>query len=287
MKRKRGQLELAIHRPVEPDRNFEKGGRSFYFFDFDDNVAFLSTPVFIFHKHEDKSVTLSSREFAEIHGSLGQSGAYQNYELRYCEVTGSFRHFRDRSLPWIKKVLGGQQNFVKDLKLALKRPAHEWQGPSWSCFFHAVHNRRPISLITARGHDPETLKTGFRLMVQKGFLPHEPNYLTLFPVNHPEIRRSLGGELDVAELKRAAIRASVEKAVEVYGNNPHHRFGMSDDDPKNLDLITTEMARLKKDYPGMSFFAISTFKGRFVKHEVFEDHIENRVVPEEEQLKLF
>ena len=44
------QLELPIPRVAEPDRNFKDGGRSFYFFDFDDNVAFLTTPLFLFEK---------------------------------------------------------------------------------------------------------------------------------------------------------------------------------------------------------------------------------------------
>ena len=46
---KPAQMELAIERSPEADRNRHLGGRSFYFFDFDDNVAFLSTPIILFH----------------------------------------------------------------------------------------------------------------------------------------------------------------------------------------------------------------------------------------------
>ena len=72
----------------------------------------------------------------------------------------------------------------------------------------------------------------------------------------------------VAELKKHAIRASVEKAISEYGYSPFHRFGMSDDDHKNVELITEEMHDLKIKYPEMSFFVIETFKDSFSKREV-------------------
>jgi hypothetical protein len=81
-------------------------------------------------------------------------------------------------------------------------------------------------------------------------------------------------QLTVAALKQAAIRASVEEAIRVYGHSPHHRFGMSDDDPGNVELIVEEMTRLKKKYPEMSFFVIETQQGRFVKWEVYPDRRE-------------
>jgi len=43
---------------------------------------------------------------------------------------------------------------------------------------------------------------------------------------------------------------------------------MSDDDPKNIQLIAEEMTRLKSRFPEMSFFLIETQNGNFVKHEV-------------------
>ncbi|MFN9067243.1 MAG: hypothetical protein ACK5V3_08450, partial [Bdellovibrionales bacterium] len=46
----KGQLELGLQRAREMDRNFHLGGRSFYFFDFDDNIAFLPTPLVVFDK---------------------------------------------------------------------------------------------------------------------------------------------------------------------------------------------------------------------------------------------
>ncbi len=272
------QLELPIAREIIPDRNADKGGRSFYFFDFDDNVAYLSTPIYIFHKATGKKLALSSGEFAKVHRTVGHSGPFLDYKLEMSDQTGSFRNFRDQDLSWLEKnVLGRKQVFVQDLAAALGHSDLQWKGPSWSCFYHATLNQRPVSLITARGHRPETIREGIQLFVDRGYLPQEPNYLSLYPVSHPQVRTELGderGELSVAALKKAAIRASVQRAIEVYGLNPFHRFGMSDDDPHNIELIVEEMTALKNSYPQMSFFVIETEAERFTKWEVYADHTE-------------
>lgn len=285
----RHQLELGIGRVKEPDRNHQYGGRSFYFFDFDDNIAFLATPSFIFHKETGRELQLSSGVFAQFSADIGKRGIYKDYRIDYHEEKGTFRCFRDKQIGVVERLLGKKQTFVEDLIAALGHPDFHWKGPSWSCFYHAVYNQRPTSLITARGHHPETVKEGIRHLVEHGYLPTEPNYLSLYPVSHPETKRQMGLPYDtpIARLKQAAIRASVEKAIEVYGENPYHRFGMSDDDPQNIQMIVEEMARLKSQYPDMSFYVIETHGGKFVKHEVFSDHTEDSELEKAEQLRLF
>lgn len=284
------QLELGIAPLVEPDRNHSKGGRSFYFFDFDDNVAFLSTPVFVFHQDSGRELKLSSREFAEHSAHIGKRGPYREYKIDYDDAIGTFRNFRDREMGLVAKWLGRRQTFLQDLANALGFPEVHWQGPSWSCFKHAVVNRRPVSVITARGHHPETLKDGIRLLVNEGFLPQEPNYLSLFPVSHPRVKEAfrLPHDTPISRLKQTAIRHSVQEAFRVYGENTHHRFGMSDDDPENVRLIVEEMVRLKNEYPENSFFVIETHRGQFIKREVFTNYtVDQILLPVGEQLSLF
>lgn len=278
-----------MHRTPEPDRNAEHGGRSFYFFDFDDNIAVLTTPTIIFNKATGREVLLSSKEFAEHSAQIGKAGVYRDYEIRMDDDNGTFRHFRDREHSLLEKVLGRRQLFVQDFEKALGMPDFNWKGPSWECFYHAVFNKRPVSLITARGHNPNTIKAGIRLLIREGHIPHEPNYLSLYPVNHPPVRHHLsqGSSLTVAQMKQAAIRASVEEAILQYGDSPHHRFGMSDDDPHNVSLILEEMTRLKQRFPRMSFFVFDTHKGQFFKHEVFEDHTKEQPITRQDQLRLF
>lgn len=267
----KGQLDLGIQRPKEYDRNFHLGGRSFYFFDFDDNIAVLTTPLYLFHKETGEEIQLNSADFALHHHQFGISGPYENYSVDYCDAQGTFRNFRDKHIDQLEKLTGKKQVFIQDIAHALGLDPNNWMGPAWETFYHAAFNQRPISVITARGHHPETIKDGIREFVQQKVLPVEPNYLSIYPVSHKPTRLELGDHdlsLGTAELKQRAIRASVEKAILDYGYSPYHRFGMSDDDPRNIQLIFEEMIRLKSRYPEMSFFLIETTHGKFVKHEI-------------------
>ncbi|WP_413575517.1 hypothetical protein ACLVWU_14345 [Bdellovibrio sp. HCB290] len=286
----KGQLDLGINRTPEKDRNFHLGGRSFYFFDFDDNIAFLTTPLVLFHKDSRSEQLITSGDFAQHNATIGKSGVYADFEIDFCDVTGTFRNFRDLNISDVEKVAGKRQVFVQDVAAALGFPDFQWKGPSWECFYHATFNQRPLSVITARGHHPETLKEGIKVFVQNKVLPLEPNYLSLYPVSHKPTRVLLGDqnfEEGTAELKQRAIRASVEKAIETYGYNPHHRFGMSDDDPKNIELIVEEMTRLKSRFPEMSFFMIETQHGNFIKHEVKVGGLQGQKIEDLSQLSFF
>jgi hypothetical protein len=286
------QLELGLPREKQPDRNFARGGRSFYFFDFDENIAFLSTPSFIFHKETNHVVQLSSREFITHASQIGKNGPYKDYKIDLHPENGTFRCFRDQNIGWLERIFfGKKQTFLADITAALGQPDVHWKGPSWDYFYHAVFNERPISLITARGHHPNTIKSGIRILVSEGHLSGDPNYLGIYPVSHPDVLKQLGGvEGDIPVLKKKALRQSVADAMNVYGANPHHRFGISDDDPKNLKWIMEEMMDLKKKYPSNSFFVIETTHGRCVKHEILEDRVEDQVCIQDgvpPQIELF
>lgn len=287
---RKGQLDLGIVRTPEQDRNYHVGGRSFYFFDFDDNIAFLSTPLILFHKISREQVKISSGDYAQFHHSIGKSGPFADYDIDFCDKTGTFKNFRDLDISAIEKLDGKKQVFVEDVAHALGFPDFHWKGPSWDCFYHATFNQRPLSVITARGHHPETVKEGIKVFVQKRMLPIEPNYLSVYPVSHKETRINLGDHdlaQGTAELKQRAISASVEKAIALYGLNSHHRFGMSDDDPKNIQLIYEEMTRLKARFPEMSFFIIDTQNGEFVKHEVRNTGLAGQRLDSISQLSFF
>ena len=281
------QLELAMDRQVEPDRNFDRGGRSFYFFDFDDNLAFLTTPSVVFHKDTGEELWISSGEFAQNVELIGNQGRYKDYTISFDDEKGSFRYYRDFDMNLFHKVIGKKQRFVEDVAEALGFPDYHWKGPSWSCFYHATFNRRPLALITARGHHPDTIKKGLSLFVEQGHLPCQPNYLAIYPVNYPPVRLILGGEKtpSTADLKKAAIRNSVQQALDKYGHGPH-RFGMSDDDPRNLQLIEEQMVELKILYPHMSFFVIEAFKHQLFKREIFAGGAGPRQTHELSQLKF-
>ncbi len=264
-----GQIPFFDEDPqIERDRNFEKGGRSFYFFDFDDNVVHLPTKIILFNCETHEEFAVSTTEYASIHPSLGVAGSkWERFELRDNPM-GSYRNFREHP----KEHLDGkEQPLVEDMLTALKNPFLEWRGPSWDFFYKAVKNNRSISIITARGHHPHTIRRAINLLVQSRDLSVNPNYLSVYPVSHEATRNYLGdteNKLSTAELKKIAIKVAVHDAFECYGQNENHRFGMSDDDPANIALIIEAMRELKAIYPNNQFFVFNTFERQIVREEV-------------------
>lgn len=270
---------MPLPREIQPDRNASMGGKSFYFFDLDENVFHVESAHFVFHKNTREAMELPAETFWKNIELIGKAGKFKDYEVLEDDPRGSFQRFRDH-----EELSLQDQPLLQDIDHALKLDG--WKGPSWNHFHHAVFNQRPVSVITARGHHPQTLAAGLDLFSQKGHLPTIPNYLDVLPVSHPEVKARLGGGT-VPELKRKAIRYSVEKAFEVYGENEHHRFGMSDDDPRNIEKIIEAFIDLKKDFPKNAFFVIETSKRHCNKWEIFRDHAEKKAVSQEAQLQLF
>ncbi len=268
---------------MEPDRNHLKGGKSFYFFDFDDNVMFLPSSLYLFHKKTNEEIAIGTAEFARESHQIGRSGPFKDYKIIEDHLSGTYRDFTD-----VGSDLS--RGFSQDLKRALKEGKSEWVGPSWDRFCRAVYNKRSIALITARGHSPDTLREGIHLLKTGGYLTNEPNYLGVYPVSYGPVRELLGdkeSKLTIPELKHRAICHAVEEAMKMYGINPYHRFGMSDDDPSNIKLIVRAMREMKLKYPENSFFVISTHKGSMVQVEVFLDHTEEDLIGPEGQLDLW
>ena len=145
----KGQLSFDFIVPKKDDRNLQLGGRSFYFFDFDDNVAYLSTPIILFHKKTGAELQISSGDFAENHKDIGKTGKFADYIMEFNDEVGSFRNFRDKHFTPSQLKKGVKQTFVEDIEQALNESDTVWKAPSWNSFFHATYNQRPVSLISS------------------------------------------------------------------------------------------------------------------------------------------
>jgi hypothetical protein len=63
---------------------------------------------------------------------------------------------------------------------------------------------------------------------------------------------------------------------------------MSDEDPKNIQLVMEEIDSLKSNYPEMSFFMIETHGGTFIKHEISQHGLKSHApLDNASQLDLF
>ncbi len=202
----------------------------------------------MYHRVTGKPIQVSTGEIAKIESSKLYESKYHDYEIRETPDGGSFMRFRDHGL----KV----EAFEEDIKKAISRPENEWKGPSWNAFAYAVGKARPISIITARGHSENTIKKGLYLFYKKGYISKEPNYLNIFALNNEKTRNSLAkdDDLSVSTLKKLAVIRSVETAMEKYGYNVNHKFGVSDDNMKNMKQIYKAMKVMKKKYSKNEFY---------------------------------
>jgi hypothetical protein len=112
----------------------------YYAFDWDDNIMMMPTKI-ILKDENDNEVGMSTEDFAEYRSEIG----VKPFNYKGSTIVGyadePFRNFRT----------GGDKQFKID---AMKGKP----GPAWSDFVEAINNGSIFSIITARGHNPETIK---------------------------------------------------------------------------------------------------------------------------------
>lgn len=114
----------------------------YYAFDWDDNIVHMPTKI-ILQAEDGDDVEMSTEDFAEYREKIGKEKFNYKGETIVGFSDSPFRNF---------KVQGDGQ-FLIDAMTA--KP-----GPAWKDFVEAVNNGSIFAIITARGHNPNTLKEG-------------------------------------------------------------------------------------------------------------------------------
>jgi hypothetical protein len=112
----------------------------YYAFDWDDNIVHMPTKIIV--KSEDgEEIGMSTDDFAEHRHHLGK----EPFEYKGETIVGygdkPFRNFKTE----------GDKDFIIDAMRAK-------EGPAFDDFREAINNGSIFSIITARGHNPNTLK---------------------------------------------------------------------------------------------------------------------------------
>ena len=123
----------------------------YYAFDWDDNIVHMPTKIIV--KDEDgDEVGMSTDDFAEHRHHIGK----EPFEYKGKTIVGfgenPFRNFRTE----------GDKDFLVDSMRART-------GPAFDDFREAINNGSIFSIITARGHNPNTLKEAVYNYIIEGF----------------------------------------------------------------------------------------------------------------------
>ena len=123
----------------------------YYAFDWDDNIVHMPTKIIV--KDEDgEEVGMSTDDFAEHRHQIGK----EPFDYKGTSIVGyaenPFRNFRTE----------GDKDFLIDAMRAK-------EGPAFDDFREAINNGSIFSIITARGHNPNTLKEAVYNYIIKGF----------------------------------------------------------------------------------------------------------------------
>ena len=123
----------------------------YYAFDWDDNIVHMPTKIMI--KTEDgDEMGMSTDDFSKYRHDLGK----RPFDYKGKTIVGyaddPFRNFRT----------GGDKDFLIDAMRAK-------EGPAFADFREAINNGSIFSIITARGHNPETIKQAVYNYIISGY----------------------------------------------------------------------------------------------------------------------
>lgn len=123
----------------------------YYAFDWDDNLVHMPTKIILLDKNGSET-PMSTEDFATYRSKIGNEDFSYNGKTIVDYAPKPFRFFG----------VDGDRDFLID---AMKAKI----GPAWTDFREAINNGSIFAIITARGHNPETLKEAVYNYIQGNF----------------------------------------------------------------------------------------------------------------------
>jgi hypothetical protein len=149
----------------------------YYAFDWDDNLLFMPTSIILLSDKDDE-VPMSTEDFAEHRQQIGKEPFNYKGTAIVDFAPNPFRNFRSE----------GDKRFVLDSLLA--QP-----GPSWNDFVECINGGSIFAIITARGHNPKTLKEAVYNLIMSNHLGINSKTLS----GNLKRYRNLGGDVNVED----------------------------------------------------------------------------------------
>lgn len=235
----------------------------FYAFDWDDNLMYMDTEILCLSE-DGQTVGISTNDFSKYRHLIGK----EKFEYKGHKIVGynddPFINFRD-------------DNGNKFLEDTIKAIQNNKFGPSWDDFVECLVNGSLFAIITARGHESDTIRSGieyiidnvlnndqryimmtrlyhyYRLYENEDYTPKKINTLHSFKFSRSGLVQyyldqcdfvgisspSRGGTVDSPEkAKEEALMDFKVKINDLVGSiGGKAKIGFSDDDPKNANHI--------------------------------------------------
>lgn len=112
----------------------------YYAFDWDDNIVHMPTKIVV-KNDKGEEIGMSTDDFAEHRHEIGKNDFKYKGDTIVGYAENPFRNFRTE----------GDKDFLIDSMRAK-------EGPAFNDFREAINNGSIFSIITARGHNPNTIK---------------------------------------------------------------------------------------------------------------------------------
>lgn len=270
----------------------EKVNLKYYIFDWDDNILHMSTKIIMekLNKGNWELVDVPTSDFTEARQDT------ENYRIPLKDDSTpnfdlAFENFRDNGQK-------GEDAFVHDMIEAID---NESFGVSYKAFKKCLINGSLFVCLTARGHEPESIKRGIMYFIETQLSNDEKqimknnlrSYCEAFNVNVADeellsnymslceyigvssdyfkelvIKERLSDENNFdptnTELsKKIASKYIVEKLHEYKKDDTYNiKIGFSDDDKGNVDSVVGIFKEMKENYNNTKFFVYDTSKNK-------------------------
>lgn len=149
----------------------------YYAFDWDDNIVHMPTKIILKDDQGDE-IGMSTEDFANYREIIGKDIFSYNGKKIVGYANNAFRNFRTE----------GDKIFLLDIMNAKT-------GPAFDDFKTAINNGSIFAIITARGHNPETLKKAVSNYINKNWNGIDRSEL----IKNLKKYRSFAGEDDMSD----------------------------------------------------------------------------------------
>lgn len=149
----------------------------YYAFDWDDNIVHMPTKIYAL-TDEGEEIGISTEDFALVRERIGEEPFTYKGDTVVDYSSDPFRDFT---------VKGDKEFLIDSLRAE--------PGPAWNDFVEAINNGSIFAIITARGHNPNTIKQAIYNMIIKNYEGLDRNEL----VKNLKKYREFAGEDEMGE----------------------------------------------------------------------------------------